>query len=150
MTLNIFSDDRLQSKDIDTLKRHLRWKLGGYKVMLADIRADNLLYRGVVWKRRPTRVDQVSYPPAEKVATLGRVNRVGKSVFYCSRAAPAVFYELKARRGDLIALSEWGLIEPLWMHNLGYHRDALRKIGTPDLAARPRLTYPIPQEPREN
>jgi hypothetical protein len=49
------------------------------------------------------------------VTKLGRVNRIGKPVFYCSRAAPAVFYELRVKEGDLIALSEWEVAEPLWM-----------------------------------
>jgi hypothetical protein len=32
MTTKIFSDDQLRDKDIDTLKRYLRPKLGGYRV----------------------------------------------------------------------------------------------------------------------
>jgi hypothetical protein len=107
MTTKIFSDDQLRDKDIDTLKRYLRYKLGGYRVALADIRTDNVLYRGVPWQQRLGTIDDVSYPPADRVTKLGRVNRIGKPVFYCSRAAPGVFYELRAKRGDLIALSEW-------------------------------------------
>jgi hypothetical protein len=86
MTTKIFSDEQLRDKDIDTLKRYLRYKLGGYRVALADIRTDNVLYRGVPWQQRPGKIDDVSYPPADRVTKLGRVNRIGKPVFYCSRA----------------------------------------------------------------
>jgi hypothetical protein len=73
MTTTIFSDDQLRDKDIDTLKRYLRYKLGGYRVALADIRTVNVLYRGVPWQQRPGKIDHVSYPPADKVTKLGRV-----------------------------------------------------------------------------
>jgi hypothetical protein len=36
------------------------------------------------------------------------------------------------------------------MHNLGYHQDALRRIGAPDVALRPRFINPIPNEPKKN
>ena len=145
----LFSDDQLRDKDIDTLKRYLRYKLGGYRVVLADIGTDNLLDRGVRWQQRPSKIDHASYPPTDKVAKLGRINRIGKSAFYCSRAAPAVFYELRARPGDLIALSEWEVAEALWMHNLGYHQASLRRMGAP-VATRPRMISPIPNEPKKN
>jgi hypothetical protein len=147
----IFSDDRLRLKNIDSLKRYLRSKLGGYKVALADITTtENLLYRGVRWQQPPSKIDDISYPRADRVTKLGRINRIGKPVFYCSLAAHGVFYELKARKGDLIAVSEWEVAERLWMHNLGYHQDALRRMGAPDAAMRPRFTNPIPNESKKN
>jgi hypothetical protein len=150
MPPKIFSDDQLREKDIDTLKRYLRYKLGGYRVALADITTVNVLYRGVAWPHRPSKIDHVSYPPADRVTKLGRVNRIGKPVFYGSVAGPGVFYELRARPGDLIALSEWEVAEPLWMHNLGYHQDALSRIGAPDVAMRQRFLNPIPNEAKTN
>ena len=119
-------------------------------VAVTDISTDNLLYRGVLCQQRPNKIDQVSFPPVDKVTKLGRVNRVGKPMFYCSLAGPGVFYELRAKQGDLIALSEWEVAEPLWMHNLGYHQDALRRMGAPDGAMRPRLTNPTPNENKHN
>jgi hypothetical protein len=152
MMLKPFTDDQLRQKDIDTLKRFLRNKLGGYRVAIKDIRTNNLLFRGVLCPERPSTIDRVSYPPADKITKLGRVNRIGTPMFYCSVAAPAVFFELQAKQGDLIALSEWGVAEPFWMHNLGYHQDALRRIGTSDVGMpqRQRLTNPSPNETKEN
>ena len=147
-----FRDNNLRNHDIDTLKRWVRHKLGGYHVPINSIRADNLLYRGVRWGVRPTRVSQVSYPSADvlHLIGLGRANREGRAMFYASRAAPAVFYEVRARAGDTIALSEWGLSEQLWMHNLGYHPDALKHLGTPAEITRPQLSAPIPGESAEH
>ena len=125
-------------------------RLGGYAVAINDIRMGNVFYRGVVWKQRPSLIEHVSYPPPEKVATVGRVNRIGSPMFYCSASGPAVFYELRAKPGDRIALSEWELVEPLWMHHVGYHQDALRRIGVPDHAMRQRLINPIPGESKQN
>lgn len=150
MTTKIFSDDQLKRKDIDTLKRFLRCKLGGYKVALSNINTENLLYRGVRWKQRPSKINDVSYPPADRVTRLGRVNRVERPVFYCSCGAPAVFYELRAKQGDLIALSEWEVTEPLWIHNLGYHPDALGRMGGADTLPRSRWANPIPNETKTN
>jgi hypothetical protein len=148
----LFSDDQLKSKDIDTLKRFLRNRLGGYTVAIKYIEKGNLLFRGVRYQERPSTVDRVSYPPADKITKLGRVNRIGQSIFYCSAAAPAVVFELRAKKGDLIAVSQWEVAEPLWMHNLGYHQDALRRIGTSDIAITQRqaLINSIPNESREN
>lgn len=150
--LKLFSDDQLRYKYIDTLKRFLRNKLGGYIVAIKDIRTNNLLYRGVSCPERPSTIERVSYPPADKITRLGRLNRIGTSMFYCSVASSAVFLELRAKQGDKTALSEWEVTEPLWMHNLGYHPDALRRIGTSDVAMTQRLTLtnPIPNEPKEN
>jgi len=38
----------------------------------------------------------------------------------------------------------------LWLHNLGYHPEALRRIGAPGEVVLPRLAYPIPDETQEN
>jgi hypothetical protein len=146
MIIQLFSDDQLRSRDIDSLKVLLRNKLGGYRVAIKYITTDNYVSRGVRCQERPNSIGCVSYPSPDKVIQDGRANRAGTSMFYCSAAAAAVFFELRAKTGDQIALSEWDVIEPLWMHNLGYHRAALQRIG----ATVHRLTDLIPDEPKEN
>ena len=150
MASKIFTDDQLRRRDIDTLKRFLRQRLGGYGVAIKDIRPGNRLYRGVRCETRPERLERISYPPPERVTQLGRVNRPGQSVFYCSVGAPAVFFELRAKPGDLVALSEWELVEPLWMHNIGYHQYSLQRMQAPAHVMRPQLTDPIPNETPAN
>jgi hypothetical protein len=66
-------------------------------------------------------------------------------------AAPAVFYELSAKQGDFIPPSEWETTEPLWIHNLGFHPEALRKIGAQDQhIVMPHQTNSIPNETKKN
>jgi hypothetical protein len=150
MTLKLVSDSQIRDKDIDTLKRFIRYKLGGYRVAINEIPAGHQFFRGVLCEDRPSTIDRISYPPVERVTRLGRVNRPGTPMFYCSVAAAPVFYELRAKKGDLVALSRWEVVEPLWMHHLGYHQDALRRMGVADLTMRSRLTNPIPNETKEN
>jgi len=146
MIIQLFSDEQLRRRDIDSLKVLLRNRLGGYTVAIKYITTDNYVFRGVCCPVRPTSVDRISYPPPDRVAQDGRVNRAGTSMFYCSAAAAAVFFELRAKKGDRIALSRWDVLEPLWMHNLGYHRLSLQKIGARDH----RLTDLIHNETKEN
>ncbi len=124
--------------------------MGGFVVAMKPILAGARLFRGVRRAERPSDVRQISYPPAEVVTSMGRLNRVGSSMFYCSAGEPPVSYELKARVGDTIAVSEWEVLEPLWLHNLGFHEDALVKLGVPFVGSRPDLTNAIPDETTEN
>jgi hypothetical protein len=146
----LFWRDRILRRDIDTLKQQLRGKLGGYGVAINYPTRDNLLFRGVVCNERPQTIDRISYPPADKVTKLGRLNRIGQPMFYSSRAAAAVYYEIHAKPGQRVAVSTWEFIEPLWMHNLGYHEDSLRRIGGPADGQRLRLTNPIANETKFN
>jgi hypothetical protein len=147
--LRLFTDDQVRKNDIDTLKRWLRPKLEDYTVAIRDLRSGNEFFRGVVWPKRPSFVSDLSYPPV-KYAKLNRASRDGQPMFYGSRGAPPVFYELRANAGQRVALSQWTLNEPVWMHNLGYHQDALRRIGGPHAPLRPHFLSPIPAESRTN
>lgn len=147
--MRLFTRDELIRKDIDTLKKHLRWKIGGYTVASTPMRTDNILFRAVRCDERPTTVRRISYPSPEHVKENGRLNRAGSPLFYCSRAAPSAYFEIRAKQGDKIALSRWTLTEPLWMRNLGYHTAALQRIGAP-IEPRMRLVNPIPNETRTN
>ena len=150
--MSIFSDEQLRRLDIDAVRTALRRQLGGYVIAVKDVPANHLFYRGVRCEPRPSAVSRISYPPAALVTELQRVNRAGEPRFYCSVSAPAVFYELHAGEGEFIALSKWELMEPLWVHNLGYHPQALRRLGAQAdfIASRQPVTYPIPNETKKN
>jgi hypothetical protein len=144
-----FTREQLKAMTIESLKNYVRRRIGGYTVAIKDMRTLNL-YRGRICTERPETTDAVSYPPADKVKKLGRANRVGQSMFYCCVGAFPVFFEIHAKEGDLIALSEWAVAESLWIHNLGYHPDALDRIGAPVPALRAPLISPIPNESNRN
>ena len=95
-------------------------------------------------------IARVSYPSADYVKKWGRANRIRQPMFYCSCALPAVFSELRAKPGEIVALSEWEIMESLWMHNLGYHPEALQKIAAPPMAMRSPFISPIPNETEHN
>ena len=144
-----FSREQLQTMTIESLKNYIRRRIGGYTVAIKDMRTRKL-YRGRICSERPLTTDDVSYPTSDKVKKLGRANRVGQSMFYCCVGAFPVFFEIHAKAGDLIALSEWAVTEPLWIHNLGYHPDALDTIGAPMSAERSPLISPVPNETNHN
>jgi hypothetical protein len=145
-----FTYEQLQTRTIESLKAWLRRRIGGYTVALKYPTTMNRFYRGRICTDRPRTVDDVSYPPPDKVKKLGRANRDGEPMFYCCLGAFPVFFEIHAKEGDLIALSEWAVTEPLWMHNLGYHPDALAKMGAPAPPQRSGLISPIPNETNRN
>jgi len=131
----------------DLLEKH--FDIYGYTAAIKNITADNILYRGVPWPERPHRVAELSCRPVA-FARLNRANWAGQPMFYGSRGAPPAFYELRAKAGERIALSGWKITQPIWMHNLGFHQDALRKLGGPTVPLLAPFVDRVPNETREN
>jgi hypothetical protein len=148
--MKLFWRDEIRRKDIDTLKRQLRSKLGGYVKDINYVTTKSRLFRGVVCDERPRTIDRISYPPAALITKLGRLNRERQSVFYSSCGAPAVYYEIHAQVGDRVAVSTWEYVEPVYMHNLGFHPKTLKHIGGPTDGSRQRFANPIPNETKFN
>jgi hypothetical protein len=147
----MLTDDQLRRKDLETLRRWLLRKLGGYVIAVKDMPAGQRLYRAVRCPDRPEQISRISCPPAA-IASVGRLNRNGQSKFYCSAGGTPVFYELHAQRGELFGFSEWETTEPLWVHNLGFHPRALMRIGAQSgtIDMRYRVTHAIPDETKVN
>jgi hypothetical protein len=146
-----FTFEQLQTRTIEALKGYVRRRLGGYGVAIKDVPTTNRLYRGVKWSAcQPRTIEDLSYPKPDIVRDYGRANRIGQSMFYGCLGAFPVFLEIQVQEGDLVALSEWSITEPLWMHNLGYHPDALEVIGAPIPPQRFPLINPIPNETKRN
>ncbi len=145
-----FTYAQLQTRTIESLKGYLRRRIGGYAVAVKDMPTTNRLYRGRICKEWPQTIDDVSYPKPHFVRNFGRANRIGHPMFYCSIGSFPVFFEIHAKPGDHVALSEWALIEPLWMHNLGYHAVALGKMLAHIPLERLPLVNPIPNETNRN
>ena len=149
MVLPLFTAQQLRRLTIDELKQRLSDKLGGMVRRVGSIERCNRVYRAVKWDARPTQISQLSYPPAV-YAGLGRLNRAGRQMFYASCAAAGVFYEMRAQPGQRFAFSTWRVTEPLWMHDLGFHPDVLRRLGTSAVGNRPWMAEPIPNETARN
>ena len=165
----MFREDQIKKRDIDTLKRWVLHKFaanGSYMTAIKEMTKGNILYRGVPWRERPTFIRDVSYHPQPEEVKQNRMNRDNQPRFYCcagprppagrilnpAAAAPAVFYELRAKPGDRIAVSAWEVTAPLLMYNLGYHLRALQQMGTQvqNISASRKITNPIPNETAAN
>jgi hypothetical protein len=148
----MFTDKQLKKKDIETLKQWLRYKLRGYVVAIKPMVPTRPFFRGVRCGDRPTNIRRISFSPEEKVIRYGRLNRCHQSRFYACTGEPVVFYELHAQQGDCIAVSEWELLEPLWMSNIGFHPQALRRLGAQEqhILRRYPVTHAIPDQTRRN
>jgi len=155
----MFTDGHLRRQSIDMLKHTLCEQLGGYIHATKNVNAHEPVFRAVRIKKEegcPKEISRISYPPLERAEQLvtvdGRANRAKQSMFYCSKAAPAVFYELRAKQGELFVLSGWEILEPLWMINLGYYAQVLQKMGAKEnsIAMRKQLLNPIPNESKKN
>jgi hypothetical protein len=155
----MFTEGQLERDSIETLKELLEDKLSEYKIAIKFMLAYNPLlegntplFRGVHCPLRPDTISRISYPQPDHVTTLQRASRIGQPRFYCSCASPGVFYELHAKQGDLIAWSRWEVQEPLWMYNIGYNPEALRRVGAQErnVALRWPVTHAIPDETPEN
>jgi hypothetical protein len=146
-----FGERQLREMTVDAMKAYIRRRIGGYTVAIKDVPSTaNQLYRGRICSERPRNVSEISYPNPEVVKKCGRANRAGRSMFYCSMGDFPVLLELRVKRGDLVALSEWALTEPLWMHFLGYHPEALATMNAPVLVERTQLLNPISNETPRN
>jgi hypothetical protein len=126
-----FTFAQLNTMTIDSMQAYLRRRIGGYTVAIKPMGTTNKLFRGVFCDECPSSVDRISYPPPYLVLKPGRANRDHSSMFYGCVGAFPIFFELQAKQGDTMVLSEWVVADPLWMHNLGYHPDALGRLGAP-------------------
>ena len=97
------------------------------------------------------RVWSLTFHLPVQLARLNRASREEQINVLCEPWRAACVLRI-ARRciGQRIALSEWSVTEPIWMHNLGFHEAALRRLGGPEVEARPQLMQPIPRETKEN
>lgn len=115
---------------IDELKRHLELIFAGYWVQCPIFEPGLLMYRAVAWDARPTHIQHLTYAPAARIKNYGRVNRAGQSVFYCSVAREAPFFEIGCQPGTKIALSRWRTTSRLVVNSVGYTRGTFSRLAS--------------------
>jgi len=84
------------------------------------------LYRGRVFQDKsniPAKISGLSFPPSG-MATAGRANESGESIFYASAGKPTVFVELKdqVKTGALVAVSEWRIFGEIVLQEIGLEK----------------------------
>lgn len=122
----------LKNADIDFLKKRMNDLFVGYYLSSIALKKGNILYRGVKWSEneKPNFVTKISYPDNSYVKTLGRCNRQGNSMFYCSISREAPFFELKVFEGDFIAISHWTSLREVMVNNVGYVDETFERYGS--------------------
>ena len=132
-------NDNIKKLSIDEIRELIRPLMKGVSVQAPIIHAGNFLYRarkidGLFNKNRKILLEELKNPPPDK-ATLGRVNRDGQSVFYCSGSKEPVFFELpNLSNGDEIILSFWKTTEDMIVNNLGYTDFIFSQMGAKRVA----------------
>lgn len=135
-------DANIRKLEIDEIKQMLTPLMVGYSVQNPIFDPGMFLYRARKLGPNFRKVDgitcgQLIYPPKES-APLGRVNRVGDSVFYSSLHKASVFFELQDLNvGDEIVLTFWKTTELMFVNNIGYTEFAFAQLG----AGRPLPTW---------
>lgn len=120
----------LQTVDIDIIKKQIGLLSNGYTQTSPIIPKGSKLFRGVVWREKPNSIEQVSYPPKSSIKNLHRAGRKEESLFYCSTAREAPFWELSVTAGDSLVISHWETNEPLLVNNVGYHADVFYRLNS--------------------
>ncbi|WP_169515097.1 RES domain-containing protein [Hymenobacter norwichensis] len=98
---------------IEQLSSYVRRLLMEPVMRCLQLPAGTLVYRGVPCQELPSQVQQVSYPPPERVAHNQRANRAGAPMFYASATWHPPFFEAGVQPNDEILISRWISRQPL-------------------------------------
>lgn len=127
-------NENIKQLGIDDIRELIRPLMKGVSVQAPIIRAGRFLYRArkidtSFNKDRKIFLKNLKNPPPDK-SKLGRVNRDGQSVFYCSGSKEPVLFELpNLSNGDEIILSFWKTTEDMIVNNLGYTEYIFNRMG---------------------
>lgn len=112
----------------DEIARLIQRLMYGYGLSFPTIKPPLRLYRGRACTK-PKNISELSYPPPNK-APIGRANRAGDPVFYCSTDSYTPSFEAALALGDFYALSCWETTVTLTVNAVGYTRSAFEKLDS--------------------
>jgi hypothetical protein len=133
---SVFDDieANLRSLEIDQIKQKLDGMMIGYGIETPIFEPGAFLYRarqcGPNFNKAKgiTRKDLI-YPPMH-LATLGRLNRAGQSMFYSSMHKESVFFELPdLATGNELVLTFWKTTQKMVVNNIGYTEFSFKHLG---------------------
>ncbi|MBY4715846.1 hypothetical protein [Burkholderia cepacia] len=90
----------------------------GLKMRGVTPHMDSRLYRGVVFREKPSKVGFLGYPPASIVTNFQRCNPPSNPMFYCSVDPSAIYYELGVQPGDKVFLSKWSVSQEFFINRI--------------------------------
>jgi hypothetical protein len=110
----------LRSAKVGVIVEMLRPLLRGFRVTLPVIAPGLELFRTTSrFSDPPPTIWDFWHPPVA-VCQLGRANRTGKPMLYCSTAFEPVFYEARPQVGDVLAIIKYETTGNLVANRVGY------------------------------
>ncbi|MGZ7179032.1 RES family NAD+ phosphorylase [Burkholderia gladioli] len=92
--------------------------INGWPIQAITPHKDTRLYRGVVYKEKPTKKSFLGYPPKMLVRDYQRCNKPGSPMFYCSVDPSAILFEIGVAAGDRVYISKWSAIKEFWINQI--------------------------------
>ncbi len=120
----------LITAEIDYIKDLLKPVMMGYVKSTPRIDPGFKIYRGRICHTLPSHVRDISYPPANLIKQLQRVNREGVSMFYGASDSRTPCFEMDLQPGDKFVVSEWVTTAPLIMNNIAYTATGFSQLNS--------------------
>lgn len=100
-------------------------------ISLASINEHGIrLYRATNHHRGvPAKISDLTHPPAE-LTKMGRANRVGQPMFYCSSDPSCAYLEIGVNVGQVVVYATWITTAPIFFHDIGYIPKVLERAGS--------------------
>src|SRR5258705_3137788 len=109
----------LSTVSIDDLKAAMLIPMKGHEISAPIFDPGIKLYRARKVAPLPTTLREIGMPPTGNVRLNQRCNRAGQSMFYCSSARNAPFFEVHSQVGDHLVLSEWVTRAKMMVNHVG-------------------------------
>jgi hypothetical protein len=118
----------LRITEIEEIKELLTPVFRGYVVEAPRFEPGIDLFRLQICDR-PNNISRMLYPPPA-ITGIGRANRPGEPVLYCSTARQAPFFESKPTEGQTVVIVHWATTAPLQVNHVGYCSNAFNTLGS--------------------
>jgi len=98
--------------------------------------SDQLFYRVIKYKYKPTNFIDTIYPPKEK-CKIGRANKEDEQIFYCANEKNTALYEINGQENDLCIITKWRVNRDLFLNTIGYSEKTYSTISKGDIITLP-------------
>lgn len=119
----------MEVETTSSIKTYIQKLMDGYRVYGMNFNPGLVLFRGILYEKKPDLLTDLIYPPLQKVK-INRANSSSQQMFYATTSRKAVFYELNVKVGDKIIISTWITNNNLTFNNVGYTSSNLNSLGT--------------------
>lgn len=120
-----------EGADVDAFLAKLHELVAAAPMSMASTHLPGVeLYRATKHHRVvPQFIHELWHPPVD-IASLGRANRSGVPMFYCSSDPNCAFQEIGVEVGQLVVHAQWVTLTPMLLHDIGYSQQVLTRAGS--------------------